>query len=76
MKKKVATYKSGVVIRNQEIQKAKVAFAKDEAELAKLKGEEKILQGLVDKLTGVLFVAVCLESFTKECYVGKCCWRC
>uniref|UniRef100_A0A0E0FK18 Glucosidase 2 subunit beta n=1 Tax=Oryza nivara TaxID=4536 RepID=A0A0E0FK18_ORYNI len=51
LKKKVATYKSGVVIRNQEIQKAKVAFAKDEAELAKLKGEEKILQGLVDKLT-------------------------
>ncbi|XP_006645765.2 glucosidase 2 subunit beta [Oryza brachyantha] len=50
LKKKVATYKSGVVIRNQEVQKAKVAFTKDDAELAKLKGEEKILQGLVDKL--------------------------
>uniref|UniRef100_A0A0D9UZM4 Glucosidase 2 subunit beta n=1 Tax=Leersia perrieri TaxID=77586 RepID=A0A0D9UZM4_9ORYZ len=50
LKKKVATYKSGVVIRNQEVQKAKAAIAKDKAELAKLKGEEKILQGLVDKL--------------------------
>ncbi|KAG8045215.1 hypothetical protein GUJ93_ZPchr0008g12282 [Zizania palustris] len=50
LKKKVATYKSGVVVRNQEVEKAKVAFAKDEEELAKLKGEEKILQGLVDKL--------------------------
>ncbi|XP_051224448.1 glucosidase 2 subunit beta [Lolium perenne] len=50
LRKKVATYKSGVVIRNQEVEKAKVALAKDEAELAKLKGEEKILQGLVDKL--------------------------
>ncbi|KAL6850451.1 hypothetical protein ACP4OV_021078 [Aristida adscensionis] len=50
LKKKVATYKSGVVIRKQEVERAKVAFAKDEAELAKLKGEEKLLQGLVDKL--------------------------
>ncbi|AQK89259.1 Glucosidase 2 subunit beta [Zea mays] len=50
LKKKVATYKSGVVIRNQEVERAKEAYAKDEAELAKLKGEEKILQGLVDKL--------------------------
>ncbi|WVZ71592.1 hypothetical protein U9M48_020162 [Paspalum notatum var. saurae] len=50
LKKKIATYKSGVVIRKQELERAKEAFAKDEAELAKLKGEEKILQGLVDKL--------------------------
>ncbi|KAL5228913.1 hypothetical protein ABZP36_017178 [Zizania latifolia] len=50
MKKKIATYKSGVVIRDQEVEKAKVAFAKDKAELTKLKSEEKILQGLVDKL--------------------------
>ncbi|KAM3330128.1 hypothetical protein ACQJBY_026864 [Aegilops geniculata] len=50
LKKKVATYRSGVVIRNQEVEKAKLAIAKDEAELTKLKGEEKILQGLVDKL--------------------------
>ncbi|KAM3348821.1 hypothetical protein ACQJBY_022196 [Aegilops geniculata] len=50
LKKKVATYKSGVVIRNQEVEKAKLAITKDEAELTKLKGEEKILQGLVDKL--------------------------
>ncbi|XP_066306153.1 glucosidase 2 subunit beta-like isoform X1 [Miscanthus floridulus] len=50
LKKKVATYKNGVVIWKQEVERAKEAFAKDEAELAKLKGEEKILQGLVDKL--------------------------
>ncbi|CAO2198283.1 unnamed protein product [Urochloa humidicola] len=49
LKKKIATYKSGVVIR-KEVERAKEAFAKDEAELAKLKGEEKLLQGLVDKL--------------------------
>ncbi|CAO2192917.1 unnamed protein product [Urochloa humidicola] len=50
LKKKIATYKSGVVIRKEEVERAKEAFAKDEAELAKLKGEEKLLQGLVDKL--------------------------
>ncbi|XP_039810295.1 glucosidase 2 subunit beta-like isoform X2 [Panicum virgatum] len=50
LKKKIATYKSGVVIRKQEVERAKEAFAKDETELAKLKGEEKLLQGLVDKL--------------------------
>ncbi|VAH60262.1 unnamed protein product [Triticum turgidum subsp. durum] len=58
LKKKVATYKSGVVIRNQEVEKAELAIAKDEAELTKLKGEEKILQGLVDKLK-VLCVQYC-----------------
>ncbi|XP_062196511.1 glucosidase 2 subunit beta-like [Phragmites australis] len=50
LKKKVATYKSGAIIRKQEVERAKEALAKDEAELAKLKGEEKLLQGLVDKL--------------------------
>ncbi|PUZ57232.1 hypothetical protein GQ55_5G413300 [Panicum hallii var. hallii] len=50
LKKKITTYKSGVVIRKQEVERAKEAFAKDEVELAKLKGEEKLLQGLVDKL--------------------------
>jgi protein kinase C substrate 80K-H len=34
-----------------------VAIAKDEAELTKLKGEEKILQGLVDKLKGEHLIA-------------------
>jgi len=50
LKKKIATYENGVVIRKQEVERAKEAFAKDEADLAKLKGEEKMLQGLVDKL--------------------------
>ncbi|GJN25222.1 hypothetical protein PR202_gb13021 [Eleusine coracana subsp. coracana] len=35
---------------SNKLKKAKEAYAKDEVELAKLKGEEKILQGLVDKL--------------------------
>jgi hypothetical protein len=69
LKKKVSTYKSGVVIRKQEIERAKEAYAKDEAELAKLKGEERILQGLVDKLQGVLFVTIGLLSF----FVNKLC---
>lgn len=64
MKKKIATYKSGVVIRRQEVEKAKEAYAKDEAELAKLKGEEKILQGLVDKLKGALSVTFGLLPFS------------
>ncbi|KAH9612959.1 hypothetical protein KSS87_016716 [Heliosperma pusillum] len=48
--KKIATYEEGVIVRKKEIEQAKVAFAKDEAELSKLKGEEKILKGLVQQL--------------------------
>ncbi|XP_074279897.1 glucosidase 2 subunit beta [Silene latifolia] len=48
--KKIATYEEGVIIRKKEIEQAKVAFAKDETELSKLKGEEKILKGLVKQL--------------------------
>ncbi|KAL9231398.1 hypothetical protein vseg_006631 [Gypsophila vaccaria] len=48
--KKIATYEEGVIIRKKEIEQAKLAFAKDEAELSKLKGEEKILKGLVQQL--------------------------
>ena len=66
LKKKIATYKSGVVIRRQEVERAKEAFAKDEAELAKLKGEEKLLQGLVDKLKGMVFVSISFEPFVNE----------
>ncbi|XP_072984490.1 glucosidase 2 subunit beta isoform X2 [Typha latifolia] len=50
LKKKIATYQDGVVIRNQEIEKAKQAFSKDEEELSKLKNDEKILKGLVEQL--------------------------
>ncbi|KAK9700070.1 hypothetical protein RND81_08G215400 [Saponaria officinalis] len=48
--KKIATYEEGAVIRKKEIEQAKLTFAKDEAELSKLKGEEKILKGLVQQL--------------------------
>ncbi|KAH7667380.1 Glucosidase 2 subunit beta protein [Dioscorea alata] len=50
LRKKIATYQDGVTIRKTEVEKAKQAFAKDEAELANLKAEEKILKGLVQKL--------------------------
>ncbi|XP_002523398.2 glucosidase 2 subunit beta [Ricinus communis] len=50
LKKKIATYKEGVALRNQEVEKAKQSIAKDEAELSKLRNEEKILKGLVEQL--------------------------
>ncbi|KAJ8747738.1 hypothetical protein K2173_014513 [Erythroxylum novogranatense] len=50
LKKKIATYKDGVALRRREIELAKLGIAKDEAELAKLRDEEKILKGLVQQL--------------------------
>lgn len=50
LKKKIATYQEGVALRRNEIEKGKLAFAKDEAELSKIKSEEKILKGLVQQL--------------------------
>ncbi|TKY58954.1 Glucosidase 2 subunit beta [Spatholobus suberectus] len=50
LKKKIATYQEGVKLRKQEIEQAKVAMEKDEAELSKLKKEESILKGIVRQL--------------------------
>ncbi|XP_068659644.1 glucosidase 2 subunit beta-like [Aristolochia californica] len=50
LKKKIATYQDGAAIRKNEVEQAKEAIAKDEAELAKLKNEEKILKGLIQQL--------------------------
>ncbi|KMZ62618.1 hypothetical protein ZOSMA_44G00170 [Zostera marina] len=50
MKNKIATYKQGVTLRQKNVEEAKVAFSKDEAELAKLKNDEKVLKELVQKL--------------------------
>ncbi|ESQ42794.1 hypothetical protein EUTSA_v10012928mg [Eutrema salsugineum] len=50
LKKKIETYSQGLVIRKKEIEQAKVGLEKDEAELKKLKSEEKILKGLVQQL--------------------------
>ncbi|KAL9226646.1 hypothetical protein vseg_002433 [Gypsophila vaccaria] len=50
LKKKISTYEEGVIMRSKEVEQAKLAFAKDEAELSKLKGEEKTLKGLVQQL--------------------------
>ncbi|GAB4856142.1 hypothetical protein Ancab_024782 [Ancistrocladus abbreviatus] len=50
LKKKIATYQDGVSLRKKEIEQAKLAYAKDEAELLKLQNEEKILKGLVQEL--------------------------
>ena len=56
LQKKIATFQNGVTIRKQEVEKAKQAFAKDEAELSKLRSEEKILKELVQKLKGFLLL--------------------
>ncbi|KAG8635425.1 glucosidase 2 subunit beta isoform X1 [Manihot esculenta] len=50
LRKKIATYKEGVALRKQEVEKAKVAITKDEAELSKLRNEENILEALVQQL--------------------------
>ncbi|XP_021891137.1 glucosidase 2 subunit beta-like isoform X1 [Carica papaya] len=50
LKKKIATYQEGVTLRKREIEKAKAAIAKDEAELTKLKNEEKVLKDIVQQL--------------------------
>jgi hypothetical protein len=63
LKKKIATYKEGVALRKKEVEQAKMAFAKDVAELSKLKNEEKILKGLVEQLKGVVFLHVVLLYF-------------
>lgn len=55
MKKKIATYQEGIALRRREVEQAKQAFAKDEAELSKLKDEEKLLKGLVQQLKGMFY---------------------
>lgn len=55
LKKKIATYQEGVTLRKKEVEQAKQAFSKDEADLLKLKNEEKILKGLVQQLKGMTF---------------------
>lgn len=50
LKKKIAVYQEGLVLRRQNIEQAKLSLTKEEAELAKLKNEEKILKGLVLQL--------------------------
>jgi hypothetical protein len=54
LKKKIATYQEGVALRQQEVEQAKLGLAKDEAELSRLKAEEKILKGLVQQLKGMV----------------------
>ncbi|KAL2487726.1 Glucosidase 2 subunit beta [Forsythia ovata] len=50
LKKKIAMYEEGVTIRKGDVERAKLSIAKEEAELSKLKDEEKILDGLVRQL--------------------------
>lgn len=58
LKKKIATYQEGVAIRKQEVEQAKVAMAKDEAELSKLQSDQKTLKRLVEQLRGIFLVAL------------------
>ena len=57
--KKIATFQEGVAIRKQEVERAKAAIAKDEAELSKLQNEEKTLKGLVQELKGIILSVSC-----------------
>ncbi|OIT33742.1 PREDICTED: glucosidase 2 subunit beta-like [Nicotiana attenuata] len=50
LKKKIATYQEGITLRWKEVEEAKLAIAKEEAELSKLKTEEKILKDTVEQL--------------------------
>lgn len=60
LRKKIATYKEGVALRRQVVEQAKQAIAKDEAELSKLKSGERILQGIVQQLKGIIWSMFCL----------------
>lgn len=55
MKKKIATYQEGITLRRKEVGEAKLAIAKEEDELSKLKNEEKILKETVEQLKGNFF---------------------
>lgn len=61
MKKKIATYQEGVLLRKKEIEQAKQNLVKDEAELSNLKNEEKILKGLVQQLKGMFLICIVLS---------------
>ncbi|XP_020597689.1 glucosidase 2 subunit beta isoform X2 [Phalaenopsis equestris] len=50
LKKKIETFKEGLILRKEIVEKAKQAYVKDEEELAKLKNDEKVLKELVQKL--------------------------
>nr|GMD21579.1 glucosidase 2 subunit beta isoform X1 [Ipomoea batatas] len=50
LKKRIAIFQEGVIIRKKEIEQAKLAILKEEAELAKLTKEEKILKDIVEQL--------------------------
>ena len=47
-----------MALRRKEVEQAKVAFAKDEAELSKLKSEEKVLKDLVQQLKGMYLLYI------------------
>lgn len=63
LKKKIATYHEGVAVRKQEVEQARVAMAKDEAELSKLQNEEKILKRLVEQLKGIVLSCHVMSYF-------------
>ncbi|KAK9062474.1 hypothetical protein SSX86_019660 [Deinandra increscens subsp. villosa] len=50
LRKKIAAFREGLTIRKNEVERAKLAAAKDEEELSRLKKEENILKGLVQQL--------------------------
>lgn len=57
----IALFREGVAIRKHEVEQAKISAAKDNAELSKLKNEEKVLKGIVQQLKGIFFIIHCLQ---------------
>lgn len=55
---RIAVFQKGVALRKHEIEQAKISSAQDEAELSKLKNEEKILKGIVQQLKGICFFII------------------
>lgn len=71
LKRKIGTFQEGVSIRKQEVERAKVAMAKDEAELSKLQHEEKILKGLVQQLKGIVWFVLTHKCTSTKFIIKK-----
>ena len=63
LKKRISTFEEGVKIRKLDVEHAKKAIIKDEAELLELKNEEKVLKGLVEQLKGLVIHTFMLLFF-------------
>lgn len=75
LKKKISTFEEGVKIRKQDVEHAKNAIIKDEAELLELKNEEKVLKGLVEQLKGLDIHIFMLLFFHYNSFSSSMTWK-